>query len=111
MYLQWEIYYADLEPVKGKEQAWKRPVVIVSGNSFNSNGNLIMVCPLTSQLKKYYGDIILDPTKLNWLSSKSEILIFHIRAISTDRLISKVGNIWKKEIEKIIFGIQMLLNH
>ena len=33
--MQGEIWYADLEPVKGSEQSGKRPVVIVSGPSMN----------------------------------------------------------------------------
>ncbi len=32
---QGEIWYANLEPVKGSEQAGRRPVVIVSGRTMN----------------------------------------------------------------------------
>ena len=33
---QGEIWYADLEPVKGSEQSGKRPVVIISGPAMNA---------------------------------------------------------------------------
>jgi len=37
---QQEIWYANLEPVMGREQNGVRPVVIISGNNLNDNSNL-----------------------------------------------------------------------
>ena len=48
---QGEIWYADLEPAKGSEQAGKRPVVIVSGTAMNISLQIVMACPLTSVIK------------------------------------------------------------
>jgi mRNA interferase MazF len=109
MYKQWEIYMANLNPTKWNEQAGERPVVIVSGDSFNSNGNLVMVCPLTTQIKNYYGDPIIEPNKTNWLEKNSEILVFQIRSLSTQRFLKKKWYIITSEISDLIKGLNQLL--
>ncbi len=108
---QWEVYFANLNPTKWKEQQGIRPVVIISGNSFNSNKQLVMVCPITSKIKNFYWDIILTPSKENGLTDPSEILIFHMRTISTERCIKKIWTISFEEIQSIRNGIQDLLEY
>lgn len=99
--LQSEIWYANLNPAKGSEQAGFRPIVIVSGNLANQYLNTVICCPLTTKLKNYKGNIILKPNSINKLDKKSEILTFHIRSISKERLVSKIGNITSEELAKI----------
>ena len=93
-----EIWLADLNPQRGKEQSGKRPVVIISGNVMNTNFDLVIVCPLSSKIKNFIGNIILEPNQDNGLSLPSEILIFHIRSISKNRLISRIGEISNQEM-------------
>src|SRR5690606_18502272 len=83
---QGEIWYANLNPIKGNEQAGHRPVVIVSGNMLNTYLNLVIVMPLTSKVKNYKGNVVLTPNPENGLEKKSEILIFHICSITKERL-------------------------
>lgn len=90
---QGEIWNANLNPVKGSEQAGFRPVVVVSGNLLNTHLNIVIVVPLTTKIKKYKGNPILIPSSTNGLKSESEMLIFHIRSLSKDRLVKKIGNI------------------
>lgn len=111
MYIQWDIYYANLNPTKWKEQAWMRPVVIISWNSLNTNWSIVMVMPITSKIKNFFWDIIIKPNKTNWLKEKSEILAFQIRAIATSRLNKKIWSITKKEIENLIYWLNILLEN
>lgn len=98
---QYEIWNANLNPIRGSEQAGFRPVVIISGNLLNANTQIVIACPLTSKIKNYHGNVILYPSKKNGLSKKSEILTFHVRSISKERLIERVGSINKEEFEQI----------
>lgn len=98
---QGEIWYANLNPIKGQEQAGIRPVVIVSGNLLNTYLNIVICCPLTTKIKNYKGNIVLQPTPKNKLKQASEILTFHIRSISKERLTKKIGEITTEEISKI----------
>ena len=88
-----EIWLADLNPAEGFEQSGRRPVIIVSGNAMNSRSGLVIICPLTSQIKNYAGNIVLEPDEKNGLSATSEILTFQIRTISSSRLIKKMGSV------------------
>lgn len=51
---QQEIWYANLDTIKGREQSGVRPVVIVSGNNLNAHSNLKIVYPITSQIKNIH---------------------------------------------------------
>ncbi len=108
---QCEIWYADLNPVKGSEQKGFRPVVIISGNMLNKYLQIIIACPLTSKIKEYKGNIILEPNNQNGLSEKSEVMIFHIRSISKERLVKKIGFITSKQLLEIKQGLRDVLRY
>lgn len=88
---QGEIRLANLDPTKGREQTGFRPVLIISGNLLNLHLEIVLICPLTTKLKYYKGNPILQPSPENGLKSPSEVLIFHIRSVSKSRLIEKLG--------------------
>ncbi len=108
---QGEIWFANLNPSTGSEQAGLRPVVILSGNLLNEHLNILIVAPLTTKIKRYKGNPILKPSKSNGLKSESELLIFHIRSISKDRLISKQGNIEAIELTNAIKTLNDILKY
>ena len=99
--LQGEIWYANLSPTKGSEQAGLRPVLIISGNLLNQYLNIVICCPLTTKIKNYKGDLVLEPNKASGLKQKSEVLTFHIRSIRKERLTKKVGKISAGEIKEL----------
>ncbi len=49
-------------PTKGSEQAGFRPVVIVSGNLLNTHLPVVITIPLTSKIKNYKGNPVLQPS-------------------------------------------------
>lgn len=108
---QGEIWLADLNPIKGDEQGGLRPVVIVSGNLLNEHLNIVIVAPLTTKIKRYKGNPVLTPSKSNGLKHESEILVFHIRSLSKERLINKVGVIDKSELEVILKTLNDILRY
>lgn len=98
---QGEIWYANLNPIKGQEQAGVRPVVVISGNLLNTHLNIVICCPLTTKIKNYKGNVVLKPSSKNKLKQSSEILTFHVRSISKERLTKKIGEITTEEIRTI----------
>lgn len=108
---QAEIWYADLNPTQGSEQSGHRPVLILSGNMLNEHLKIVIVCPLTTKIKNYKGNLVIAPTLKNGLVSKSEILTFHIRSVSKDRLIKKVGVISDDELAHIKNGLDDILRY
>ena len=106
---QGEIWHTDLNPTKGSEQAGTRPVVIISGNLMNMHLPVVICCPLTTKIKNYKGNIVLTPTKENKLTHDSEILVFHVRSLSKDRLLRKIGTIRPEEIQQLKKGLNEIL--
>ncbi|MGB5943573.1 MAG: type II toxin-antitoxin system PemK/MazF family toxin, partial [Leeuwenhoekiella sp.] len=84
----WELY---LNPTKGSEQSGRRPVVIISGNMLNQHLQVVIVCPLTTKIKNYKGNLILKPSESSGLVKESEVLTFHVRSVSKERLQNKLG--------------------
>ena len=108
---QGEIWYADLEPVKGSEQSGKRPVVIISGPTMNTALQVVIVCPLTSVIKNIKGCVVLQKDGINNLKKDAEILVLQVRTISKNRLSKKIGNVSKHQMELIKEGINIYLNY
>ena len=96
---QGEIWISDLNPVTGSEQAGRRPVVILSGNLINKFLQVVITAPLTSKIKNYQGNPVLHPSERNGLKVISELLVFHVRSVSKQRLIEKIGEIEKEELK------------
>lgn len=109
--IQGEIWHANLNPSKGSEQAGFRPVVIISGNLLNKYLGIVIVCPLTTRVKDYKGNVVLKPDEINNLRERSEILTFHIRSISKERLERKIGSINQKEIASIKATLNDILTY
>src|SRR5690554_1183378 len=98
---QAEIWLTNLNPNKGREQNGVRPVVVISGNLMNEHLDVVITCPLTSKIKNYKGNVVLEPNVKNGLSQPSEILTFHLRSMSKEKLIEKVGKISATELKEI----------
>ena len=108
---QGEIWYADLNPTKGSEQAGLRPVVIISGNLLNQHLNVVIVVPLTTKVKSYKGNPVLKPSKENGLKTESEMLIFHIRSVSKERLVRRLGTIESAQLTLSLKTLHEILRY
>ena len=51
--IQGEIWMANLDPTRGSEQAGFRPILVFSGNLFNTHTPLIIGLPLSTKIKNY----------------------------------------------------------
>lgn len=104
----WNVYF---DPVLGSEQGGRRPALIISGNLANNNLNTIIVCPLTSKLKNYHGNLILKPSANNGLSKTSEVMIIHIRSLSKERFLKKMGSISKSDFDIVKEGLDKIIKY
>jgi mRNA interferase MazF len=106
--LRGEIYWADLDPVKGREQAGQRPVLILSQEIFNERSGTVIAMALTSQPQKAGFPLtfeLSDPT----LPKKSWIKISQIRTLSTKRLGKRITRLPEKELELVIEGLNEII--
>jgi mRNA interferase MazF len=96
---------AYLDVSVGTEQVGRCPVVVVLGNTVNKFAPNLVVCPMTTSIKNYHGDVIIKPSENNGLKKKSEILNIHVRSISKSSLKECIGCISNSEISQIHEGI------
>ena len=108
---QGEIWFADLNPTKGSEQAGKRPVVIVSGNTLNDALPIVIIVPITTKIKSYPTCVLLRANKMNGLKKASEAIPFQIRALAKKRLTKQTGQIAEEELREILKGLFLALTH
>ena len=60
---QGDIVYIDLNPIKGHEQKGYRPALVLSSNDFNKYTNMLIVLPISSNIKMFPTHYILRDTK------------------------------------------------
>ena len=98
---QGEIWLADFNRKREKEQNKIRPVLIMSNNWQNQYNNYSVVAPLTSEEEelKYVEpfEVLIEADKKNGLDRKSKILLYRLRAIDKElRLIERKGKVDSK---------------
>ena len=102
-----EIYYADLSPVIGSEQAGVRPVLIVQNDIGNKFSPTIIAIAITSKQKvKLPTHIEIEGTKYG-LDKDSVILAEQIRTLDKKRLREKVGKVDNETMEKVKKAIEI----
>ena len=100
-----DLVWINFSPQKGREQANKRPAVVISPKIYNEKTGLALMCPITSQIKGYPFEFILKEKKI-----KGAVLCDHIKNLDYKArevsFIQKLKDIQIKEIqEKIIMLI------
>jgi mRNA interferase MazF len=106
--LRGDIFWADLDPSKGSEQAGRRPVLILSNDIFNERSGTVIAMALTSQPQRAGFPLTMELNAAN-LPKKSWIKISQIRTLSVQRLNGKIGSIEVGEIERAIVGLNQIL--
>jgi mRNA interferase MazF len=82
-----DVVWITLNPQAGREEAGRRPAVVVSPQSYNAKVGLAVFCPVTGQIKGYpfevlipaglpvTGAILSDQVKsLDWRARKAELI-------------------------------------
>lgn len=103
MIFKGDVYYADLNPVKGCEQGGVRPVVILQNDIGNKYSSTTIVAPITTGKKSYVPMHV--KLKESFLVKDSTLLLEQIRTIDKQRLIKRIGTLSRKnknEIEKVL---------
>ena len=71
-----DIIWLDLDPQAGREQAKRRPALVVTDESYNFASGLALVCPLTSRRKPYPFALLATVGKV-----EGAVLVDHIKSL------------------------------
>jgi mRNA interferase MazF len=105
-----EIWLADLNPIRGHEQAGTRPVLIISTNTFNHGlAGLVFILPLTRTDRRIPIHVAIDPPE-GGVSARSYILCDAVRSIAKDRLGPQPwGSISRATLRKVEDNLRILM--
>lgn len=106
--LRGQIRWADLNPVRGHEQAGIRPVLIVSHDVFNARSGTVIAIALTSQAQRAKFPLTLE-LKSTGLPKKSWVKISQIRTLSVDRIGKAMGKVSPEELIQVIEGLNEII--
>jgi mRNA interferase MazF len=106
--LRGEIRWADLNPVRGREQAGLRPFMILSHDIFNERSGTVIAVAITSQPQKTGFPLTLELKSTN-LPKKSWIKISQIRILSVERIGKVIGKASPAELTQVIEGLNEII--
>ena len=106
--LRGEIRWADLNPVRGGEQAGRRPVLILSRDVFNERSGTVIAMAITSQPQRAGFPLTLELTTRD-LPKKSWLKISQIRTLAVARLGRRIGRASPDEVAQAIEGLNEIL--
>lgn len=102
---QGDVVWLEFDPQKGHEIKKKRPALVVSPKSYNSLTNLALVVPITSKVKGYPFEILIESKK-----TKGVILADQIRSLDwRARNASKITTLSKSVIDQILVKVSLLI--
>jgi len=106
--LRGDIRWADLNPIKGNEQAGIRPVLILSHDVFNERSGTVIAMAISSQQQRAGFPLTfeLDSDKL---PKKSWVKISQIRTLSVQRIGKKITNTSPEILDHIIDGLNEII--
>lgn len=106
--LRGDIWWANLDPIIGNEQAGTRPVLIISHDIFNERSGTVIALAITSQQPSAGFPLTLQLLSAN-LSKQSWVKISQIRTLSVKRLSGRLGRISPEELEQVLDGLDELV--
>lgn len=106
--LRGEIRWADLNPVRGHEQAGLRPVLILSHDIFNERSGTVIAVAITSQPQKAGFPLTIELQSPN-LPKKSWLKINQIRTLSVERIGKVIGKASPEELYQAIEGLNEII--
>lgn len=102
--LRGDILWADLEPTKGREQAGRRPILVISHEPFNTNSATVIALAITGQ-RPAAGFPLTYALPSGILPKESWVKISQVRTLSTERLEGRLGRLPEEEVDRIVGGL------
>lgn len=102
--LRGEVRWADLNPVRGREQAGRRPVLVVSHDVFNEHSGTVIALAITSQPQQAGYPLTLELSS-GGLPKRSWVKMSQIRTLSVERIGRRIGRVTAEELAQVVDGL------
>jgi len=99
-----DLVWTDFDPTLGREQAGRRPAVVLSPAAFFRNTGFVIVCPITSRVRPFPTSVVLPAG----LPISGEVWVANLRSL--DALARPVRPIGAKVPEDVARDIRAKLD-
>jgi mRNA interferase MazF len=106
--LRGEIRWADLNSVRGREQAGLRPVLVLSHDVFNERSGTVIAMALTSQPQRAGFPLTLELQGAK-LPKRFWVKISQIRTLSVERIGARLGRASPEEVSQVVEGLNEII--
>jgi mRNA interferase MazF len=104
-----EIWWVDLDPTVGREQAGRRPALVVSVDAFNASPRgLVTIPPLSGTIRGLPTHVEVHPPE-GGLARPSAIMVEQVRTISKHRLAGRLGSVDARTLGSVEAILRMVL--
>lgn len=101
-----DVFWVDLEPIRGSEIAKIRPCVVLSTNEINRRRHTVVIVPLTSTPERVaFPLVVAVPSAGADSKARSE----HIRSVDKTRLQRRIGRVSPDDLLHISRGVGRVL--
>lgn len=100
--------WADLDPTAGREQAGRRPVLVISQDVFNERSGTVIAMAITSQPQRAGFPLTVE-LMTGGLPKKSWIKVGQIRTLSIRGLGKRIGRVEPEELLRVIEGLNEIV--
>ncbi|MBS1832796.1 MAG: type II toxin-antitoxin system PemK/MazF family toxin [Acidobacteria bacterium] len=109
-----DVFWAELAPRSGSEQSGRRPVIIVSHDSFNqtSNWRSVIVVPISTsdnQLRRSY-TVVLLPAGAAGLQKPSVAICHQVTTLDRAKLSNRLGALSPETLHEVDEGVKAALD-
>ncbi len=106
-----DIAELDLGPPAGREAGYRHPAVVVTAQRILDAGpNVVQVVPLTSTIRGFGSEVLIEPDNNNGLQRASVAQSQHVRAVSIGRVDHVRGNVGPVALTQIRDVIGLILD-
>jgi mRNA interferase MazF len=102
------VRWADLHPVRGREQAGLRPVLVLSHDVFNDRSGTVIAVALSSQESRAGFPLTLESTATG-LPKRSWVRISQIRTLSVERIGRRLARASEEEVDRVVEGLNEII--
>lgn len=101
----------DLGQPAGHEAGFFHPAVVITAQRIlNAGPTVVHVVPLTSTIRNFHSETMIEPDNSNGLEVSSAAQCQHLRAVSPQRIRTTRGNVGPLHLSQIRETLAMLLD-
>jgi mRNA interferase MazF len=101
----------DLGVPEGREAGFVHPAIVVTAQRvLDAAPSVVHVVPLTSTIRRFHSEIVIDPDAANGLRQTSAAQCQHLRAVSPGRIAARRGNVGAAVLAQLRETIGVLLD-